>query len=77
MEDRTWEEEISGGNSREATSRSLNSSSNKPTASFTHSKALVSSDVLLLLTVRHLGEFVDGRLPLLRGEEEVRLGIRL
>jgi len=77
MEDRMWEEEISGGNSREATSRSLNSSSNKPTASFRHSKALVSSDVLLLLTVRHLGEFVDGQLPVLRGEEEVRLRIRL
>ena len=74
MDDRICEEEISGGNSPEATSRSLNSSSNKPTASFTDSAALASSDVLRFLTVRHLGGFADGRFSL--SLEGVEVGFR-
>lgn len=48
-------EEISGGNSWEAVSRSLNSSSNKSTASFRHSDDLVPSHVFRLLIVRCIG----------------------
>jgi hypothetical protein len=60
MEDRISVEEISRGNSREAVSRSLNSSSNKPIASFTYSGVLLFSDILRFLTVRHSGGFIDG-----------------
>ena len=55
-----FEGEISGGNCWEAVSRSLNSSSSKPTADFTASEALESSAVLRLLTFRgRIGGFIN------------------
>ena len=52
-------EEISGGNSREAISRSLNSSSSKSTANLTASKTLVSSATLRFLALGRIGGFAD------------------
>jgi hypothetical protein len=52
-------EEISGGNSREAISRSLNSSSSKSTANLTASKTLASSATLRLLALGRTGRFAD------------------
>jgi hypothetical protein len=53
---RIWEEVILGGNSSEAVTRSSNSSSSKPTASFTASGAVGYATVLRLL----VGSSVDG-----------------
>jgi hypothetical protein len=59
MEDRISVEEISGGNSREALCRRLNSSSNRLTASFTHSETPVSSVILLFSAIGRKGWFTD------------------
>ena len=55
MEDRICVEEMSGGNFCEAISRSLNSSSNKFIASFTHSDVAETSYVFRFLIVRFMG----------------------
>ena len=60
MEERICEEEISGGNSWEAISRWLNSSSSKPTANLTASEALVSFAILRLFALGRIVEFVTG-----------------
>jgi hypothetical protein len=60
MEERICEEEISRGNSWEAISCWLYSSSSKPTANLTASEALVSFAILRLLTLGRIGEFATG-----------------
>src|SRR5436305_14827218 len=59
MQDRRCDEEISVGNSLEAASRWLNSSSSKPTANVTASEALVSLVILHFLVLGCIGRFAD------------------
>jgi hypothetical protein len=59
MEDRISVEEISGGNSREAISRSMNSSFSKSTAKLRASKPLASSAPLGSLALGHIDGYVD------------------
>ena len=53
------DEEMSGGNSREAVSRALNSSSSKPTANLTASEALAFSTTLRFLTLGYMDGFAE------------------
>ena len=59
MEDLICVEEISGGNSREAICRSMNSCCSKPTAKLTASKVVASSATLGLLAIGRIGWFTD------------------
>jgi hypothetical protein len=59
MQDRRCDEEISRGNSLEAASRWLNSSSSKLTANVTASEAPVSLVILRFLVLGRIGRFAD------------------
>jgi hypothetical protein len=73
MEDQICEEEISEGNSREAVSRSLNSSSSRSTANFTALEAPAFSATLRFLALGRMAGFADERgYPRFLGGVEVR-----